>query len=138
MNLRTITNHHKDMDVWDIDPSPDRGPFVVVQEGCAPGDVTAKSKVFALRRDGTWADAAYYLAGEGTGSFEEIMFLTTAEVMELLQRLAPNPSVANVTASEEQILEWHRANPQLEPGLNGLRQWATDFRRRMIEHPSKQ
>lgn len=133
MSLRTITNHYHDFEVVDLDPSRDRGPFVVVQEGCAPGEMTATSKVFVLRRDGSWADAAYYLAGKGRTQLTEIMFEDTREVMKLLQQLAPRPVVANVAASRQEIEEWHRANPQIEPGLNGLRLWAVEFRRRQRE-----
>jgi hypothetical protein len=130
MSLRTITNHHNDLEVLDLDPSRDRGPFVVVQEGCAPGDMTASSRVFVLRREGSWADAAYYLAGKGRSHLDEIMFEDTREVMELLQRLEPRPVMADAAASKQEIEDWHRANPHVEPGLNGLRLWAIEFRRK--------
>lgn len=133
MNLRTITNHYGDFHVLDLDPSAARGPFAVAQEGCAPGDDTARVKVFVLRRDGLWADVAYYLAGGGREKLEEILFLNTSDVMRLLQRLDGRPKVAEVTATEEEILAWHRANPQIEPGLKGLLRWASEFRRRSLQ-----
>lgn len=133
MSLRTITNHHQDVEVLDLDPSRARGPFVIIQEGCAPGAMTTSSTVFVMRRDGSWADVAYYLAGKGRSHLEEILFPGTADVMGLLQRLDPRPVVANVAASRKEIEDWHRANPQIEPGLSGLRRWAEDFRRKQIE-----
>ena len=135
MTLRTITNHQNDFTVWDLDPSRARGPFVIVQEGCAPRDETAKVRLFVMRRDGVWVDVAYYLAGEGQKKLDQILFLTTADVMSLLQGIGSKPKVADLSASQEQIHAWHLAHPQFQPGLAGLRQWATDFRQRKMAQP---
>jgi hypothetical protein len=82
-----------------------------------------------LRRDGIWVDATYYLAGQGRERIEEIVYLTTGDVMSLLGGLPPAPQVAGLQASPEELLAWHAANPRVEPGLTGLLQWATEFRR---------
>lgn len=131
--LRTITNHYLDVQVFDTDPSAARGPFVVVQEGCAPGDDTATEKIFVLKHDGAWADVTYYLAGGGKGHIGEIVFSTMGEVMERLGNMAHKVKVSPERASEEEIAFWKAEHPNVSADLEGLKRWAWEFRRKAAE-----
>lgn len=130
-NFRKITNHHLDVQVFDVDPSAARGPFVVVQEGCAPDDDTATIKIFILQQDGFWADIAYYLAGAGKNGIDQIVFPSMSAVMGLLYRMDSKVRIAPFSASPLEIAAWHLAHPGVGPGLEGLKRWASDFRREL-------
>lgn len=129
-SLHTLTNNYLDVEVWDIDPTQGRGPFIVVQAGCAPGDERAQEKFFLLRRDGQWVDVAYYLTHSEPSGLDEAVFDTTSEVMQVLGDLGHLAKVFRAEISQEQLLAWYRANPGVSPGLPGLQKWVAGYRER--------
>jgi hypothetical protein len=131
--LKTITNHYLDVQVFDADPSKARGPFVIVQEGCAPGDDTCTPKIFVLRHDGAWTDVGYYLAGSGRKHLEEIAFPSMSEVMHLLATIDSTVRVSPHCADREQLASWHAAHPEITADFEGLKRWAAEFRRKALE-----
>ncbi|HWH71672.1 MAG TPA: hypothetical protein VNT26_20025 [Candidatus Sulfotelmatobacter sp.] len=132
--LRTITNSYLDVQVWDLDPSEARGPFIVVQGGCAPGDERAEDRFFVLRRDGCWVDITYYLVNSKPEALDEAVFDTTGEIIQLLEGLGGRPQVADLKASDEELRAWHQAHPHVVPGLPGIRRWVADYQQRRHSH----
>src|SRR4051812_16601918 len=53
---RTLTNSHQDCQLIKLDAREPRSPLVVAQEGCAPNDALARTRLFYLQRDGQWID----------------------------------------------------------------------------------
>jgi hypothetical protein len=134
--LQTITNSHLDVQIWDLDPSERRGPFVVVQAGCAPGDETVQDRFYLLRRDGVWVDISYYLVHPRPEAMDEAVFDSAAEIIQLVEGLPARPRVADLKASKEALQAWHRAEPQVQPGLPGLRRWVAEYRQRRLRRTS--
>lgn len=130
--LRTITNHYLDFEVFDADPSAARGPFVIIQEGCAPNDDTATCKIFVLQHDGSWADIGYYLAGSGRQHLEEIAFPSMSEVMQLLASIDSTVRVSAHAPAPEELAAWHAAHPEVTNDLEGLKRWAREYRRKAM------
>jgi hypothetical protein len=132
-NLRTITNDYRDCQVWDLDSSErGRGPFAVCQLGIAPGDDSARERLFVLRRDGLWVDLNYYLSLNQPAALDEAVFDTTQAIIELLRGLDAKARVANAEVSEAGLRAWSDRNPSVQPGLPGLRAWVEGYRAR---HP---
>lgn len=61
--MSEINNHHRALNVVDLNPSLSRrGLFLVTQVGVAPDDLTCRERMSVLRRDGCWVDLAVYLS----------------------------------------------------------------------------
>ncbi|MEN9575462.1 MAG: hypothetical protein RL514_3317 [Verrucomicrobiota bacterium] len=63
---RTITNSYQDFQLLELSKllhrTEGRGPFMVVQEGCAPDDSSSRNCSFVLTHRGTWLHYYLYLA----------------------------------------------------------------------------
>ncbi len=63
---RTITNSYQDFQLLELSKllhrTEGRGPFMVVQEGCAPDDSSSRHCSFVLTHRGTWLHYYLYLA----------------------------------------------------------------------------
>lgn len=63
---RTITNSYQDFQLLEMSKllhrTEGRGPFMVVQEGCAPDDSSSRHCSFVLTHRGTWLHYYLYLA----------------------------------------------------------------------------
>ncbi|MBN9691047.1 MAG: hypothetical protein J0M24_12495 [Verrucomicrobia bacterium] len=129
---RTLTNHFQDVELWNINPDAtieDRGPFLVVQIGVAPGDDRQEEKLFALRPDGNWADLMYYFSLGKPDALDPVVFESSQAVMQLLDQLGSKAKVDPVTVSAEQLRAW------LDRTQGGnlkerLRSWLQQYRNR--------
>ena len=72
--MKILTNNVADCQLLNLETGQNRrGPYVLRQDGVAPGSMHVKTHRFLLRRDGTWVNslAVYVLPeaeGKGVGS----------------------------------------------------------------------
>jgi hypothetical protein len=91
--MPTLTNNFARCEMLNLGYGPGgRGPFVVRQDGSAPGSMTLKQDRFLLRKDGTWVlSLAVYALPESEK--EQFLYSTTADVIKMLDGLGGTPVV---------------------------------------------
>ena len=97
-NLRNITNHFLDtrlvsLSSWReasrIEPRDRGGPYVVLQEGYDPNDMTMVGKEFILGRSGKWLALEHFYRLPVPERREEFVFGRAADVMQMMSELPP-------------------------------------------------
>ena len=100
--LHNITNSFLDVRLaslasWkranEISPRDHGGPYVVMQEGYDPQDLTMTPDEFVLGRSGKWLSLAYFYRMPVPERRAEFVFGTAAEVMQMMSDL---PSEAQI------------------------------------------
>jgi hypothetical protein len=91
--MATITNNFRNCELLNLGYGPKgRGPFVVRQEGSAPGSMTLRQDRFLLRKDGTWVlNLAVFALPEKEK--EQFLYATSTEVLNVLDGLTGTPLV---------------------------------------------
>jgi hypothetical protein len=96
LNLRNITNSFRDVRLvslasWrqanEITPRDRGGPYVVLQEGFDPEDMTMTPDEFVLGRSGKWLSLGYFYKMSIPERRSEFVFGTAAEVMQMMEHL---------------------------------------------------
>ena len=96
LNLRNITNSFRDVRLvslasWrqanEITPRDRGGPYVVLQEGFDPEDMTMTPDEFVLGRSGKWLSLGYFYKMSIPERRSEFVFGTAAEVMQMMEQL---------------------------------------------------
>src|SRR6185436_5455492 len=77
------------------------GPYVVLQEGYDPEDLTMTPGEFVLGRSGKWLSLAYFFRMPVPDRRTEFVFGTAAEVMQLMSNLPSKAQVMRHGAPEE-------------------------------------
>src|SRR5687767_11521534 len=102
VHLRNITNNFLDAHLislksWraanEIQPRDKGGPYVVLQEGYDPEDLTVTPDEFVLGRSGKWLSLAHFFRMSVPERRAEFVFGTAAEVMQMMSDL---PSKAQI------------------------------------------
>ena len=100
---RTITNNYQDFQLLELSKllhTEGRGPFMVVQEGCAPDDSSSRHCSFVLTHRGTWLHYYLYLALP-----EEVrrvaMFDTVADVFARAETMPARVKVEDAMSLQE-------------------------------------
>jgi len=102
VHLRSITNSFLDVRLaslagWrqanEIVPRDRGGPYVVLQEGYDPEDLTMAADEFVLGRSGKWLSIAYFYQMPVAERRAEFVFGTVGEVMQMMSDL---PSKAQI------------------------------------------
>jgi len=92
-NLRNITNSFRDVRLvslasWraasEIMPRDRGGPYVVLQDGFDPEDMTLTADEFVLGRSGKWLSLSYFYQMSVPERRAEYVFGTAAEVMKMM------------------------------------------------------
>jgi xanthine/CO dehydrogenase XdhC/CoxF family maturation factor len=100
--LRNITNHFQDvrlasLSTWkrahEITPRDSGGPYVVLQQGYDPEDMTMTPDEFVLGRSGKWLSLGHFFKMPIPDRRDEYIFGTAAEVMQMMSNL---PSKAQI------------------------------------------
>ena len=96
INLRNITNSFQDVRLvslasWrqanEIMPRDRGGPYVVLQEGFDPEDMTMAPDEFVLGRSGKWLSLGHFFQMPVPDRRAEFVFGTAAEVMQMMNDL---------------------------------------------------
>jgi hypothetical protein len=102
INLRNITNSFQDVRLmslasWrqaaEITPRDRGGPYVVLQEGFDPEDLTMTPDEFVLGRSGKWLSLSYFYKMDVPERRAEYVFGTAAEVMQMMGDLPSKASL---------------------------------------------
>lgn len=99
LNLRQLV-HHVD----------GRGPFMVTQDGCDPGDQKMRECSFVLTKRGTWLHFYLYLALPETVRQKCALFETVAEALSCADSLPPEV-VVETAASLQEMLQQCQVEP---------------------------
>jgi len=89
---RLLTNDYRDCKLVKLDPDDPKTPFVVMQEGYAPGDPTGRMRLFYLQRDGFWIDEIAR-STRPDAEIEDVVFETSGEAIRLLSSLLGKPLI---------------------------------------------
>jgi hypothetical protein len=107
--LRTITNHFQDVRLvslrtWkkaaEINPKDHGGPYVALQEGFSPEDLTLTAEEFILGRSGKWLSLGHFFRLPVADRQAEFVFGTAAEVMQMMSNLPSKPVMFGKLAEE--------------------------------------
>lgn len=109
VNLRNITNSFLDVRLislatWrqaaEIMPRDKGGPYVVLQEGFDPRDLTATTSEFVLGRSGKWLALSQFYRLPVPERRAEFVFGTAAEVMQMMSDLPSKVQMLDEAATE--------------------------------------
>ncbi len=110
INLRSITNSFLDIRLaslasWrranEINPHDRGGPYVVMQEGYDPEDLTMSGDEFVLGRSGKWLSLAHFYHMPVPERRAEFVFGTAAEVMQMMSTLPSKAEIIRPGAAPE-------------------------------------
>ena len=134
--LRTITNHYRDAQVLNLGSGSARGPFLVTQSGVAPNDGKARQRMFVLRPDGKWVDFNCYACQDRPEVMDELVFNTSAEVMQVLARLSGQPEVVDLPIDEAGLKAWSLRQTSGDL-VQAARAWAQQYQERHLQKQKK-
>jgi hypothetical protein len=91
--MAALTNNYNHCQLLNLGYGPKgRGPFVVRQQGSAPGSMTFSDETFLLRKDGAWViNLAVFALPEKDK--EQFIYQTSGEAMQLMSDLVGEPVV---------------------------------------------
>jgi hypothetical protein len=127
--MRTITNNYRDAQILNLGSGGEGGPYLVTQTGVAPSDPMPKTRMFVLRPDGYWVDFNAYACQGKHEAMDEIVFSTTAEVMEVFGKLFGQPRVLDLPVDETGLKAWIERQKSGNP-LEAAREWAVGYQER--------
>jgi hypothetical protein len=112
-----ITNRHQDFRILNlcrlVHHVEGRGPFMVTQDGCDPGDPTMRECSFVLTHRGTWLHFYLYLALPDAVRQRCAQFETVAEALQRADSL-PSTVIVESAASLQEMLEQCGFEPAME------------------------
>ena len=123
---RRLTNDPRECQLLKLDANDPTSPLVVAQEAYAPADVTFRTRVFYLQRDGVWIDE---IARSTVVQHElaHIIFDTAADALQLLGSLTGDPVIRELAVTEADI-QSYIARVQSAPVEELLRQLLARYR----------
>jgi|SRR5687767_2470234 len=110
VNLRNITNSFQDVRLvslssWrqanEIMPRDRGGPYVVMQEGFDPEDMTMTADEFVLGRSGKWLSLSYFYKMSVPERRNEFVFGTAAEVMQIMEQLPSKVALLRPSSKDQ-------------------------------------
>jgi len=127
--MHAITNNYRDAHILNLGSGGERGPYLVTQTGVSPSDPLPKERMFVLRPDGRWVDFNAYACEDKPEAMDEIVFSTTAEVMEIFGKLLGRPQVLDLPIDEAGRKAWIERQNTGNP-LEAARAWAAGYQER--------
>ena len=110
INLHNITNNFQAVRLvslasWrqaaEFSPRDHNGPYVVLQEGYDPEDLTMTADEFILGRSGKWLSLSYFYRMSVPERRAEFVFGTVAEVMQMMGNLPSKVQIIRPGAPAE-------------------------------------
>ncbi|MHC1764520.1 MAG: hypothetical protein AB9869_09455 [Verrucomicrobiia bacterium] len=114
VNLRNITNSFQDVRLvslasWrqaaEITPRDRGGPYIVLQEGFDPEDLTGTPGEFVLGKSGKWLSLSHFYRLPVPERRAEFIFGTAAEVMQMMSGLSGKVKMLGRTGTEPEAAE---------------------------------
>jgi hypothetical protein len=99
---RVLTNDYRECKLIKLDPDDPGSPFVVAQEGYAPGDRSCRMRLFYLQRDGQWIDEICRSTRPDSEA-GDIVYETSAEAVQMLRSLLGTPFVRELPVTDADI-----------------------------------
>ena len=127
--MHTITNNYRDAHILNLGSGGQTGPYLVTQTGVAPTDVLPKERMFVLRPDGRWVDFNAYACQGKPEAMDEIVFSSTAQIMEMFGKLLGRPQVLALPVDDAGLQAWIERQKAGNP-LEAARAWAVGYRER--------
>ncbi|RYD50357.1 MAG: hypothetical protein EOP83_24060 [Verrucomicrobiaceae bacterium] len=96
----------------EVEPRDTHGPYVILQTGYIPGDLTMKGADYLLGRSGLWLAFHWFIRMPVPDRRAEFVFGTVNEVMTLLQDLTGSVQVMTPDGIIHDAMpdeEWHQA-----------------------------
>jgi hypothetical protein len=134
--LHTITNNYRDAHILNLGSSGERGPYLVTQTGVSTKDPLPKERMFVLRPDGRWVDFNAYACQGKPEAIDEIVFSTTAEVMETFGKLMGRPQVLDLPVDEAGLKAWIERQKDGNT-LEAARAWTVGYKERRRKQKKK-
>ena len=134
--LQTITNDFRAVRLMDLGSGSTRGPFLVTQLGVAPNDAMPRERMFVLRPDGKWVDFNCYACQGRPEVMDELVFNTTAQVMQTMARLTGKPEVVDLPIDEAGLKEWSSRQKSGDL-VQAAQAWAQQYKERQLEKKKK-
>ena len=134
--MRTITNDYRDAQILNLGSGGERGPYLVTQTGVAPSDPMPKTRMFVLRPDGRWVDFNAYACQGKPEAIDEIVFSTTAQIMEAFGKLFGQPRVLDLPINEDGLKAWIERQEHADP-VEAARAWAKEYKVRRRKDPGR-
>jgi hypothetical protein len=125
--MRTITNNYRDAQILNLGSGGESGPYLVTQTGVSPRAQIPKTHMYVLRPDGRWVDFNAYACQGKPEAIDEIVFSTTAEVMETFAKLFGRPQVLDLPVDEAGLKAWIERQKSGNP-LEAAREWAKEYK----------
>src|ERR1700693_5933127 len=98
--MHTITNNYRDAQILNLGSGGERGPYLVTQTGVSPKDPLPEERMVVLRPHGRWVVLNADACQGKPEVIDEIVFSTTAEVMETFGKLFGRPQVLDLPVDE--------------------------------------
>jgi hypothetical protein len=127
--MHTITNNYRDAHILNLGSGGERGPYLVTQTGVSSSDPLSKERMFVLRPDGHWVDFNAYACQGKPEAMDEIVFSSTAEIMETFGKLFGRPQVLDLPVDEAGLKAWIERQKSGNP-LEAAREWAVGYKER--------
>jgi hypothetical protein len=127
--MRYITNSYRDSQILNLGSGGLTGPYLVTQTGVSPKAEIPKTQLFVLRPDGCWADFNAYACQGKPEVMDEIVFTSTAQVMETFGRLTGRPRFADLPVDEQGLKTWIEKQEGRNP-LESAQAWAVNYHER--------
>ncbi len=102
MPKRYLTNNYKDCQIIKLDRREPQSPVVVAQEGCAPDDPLARTRLFYLQRDGRWINEIAQ-STRPDNEAGDIVFESPGDALQLLSGLFGKPVVRDLPVSDADV-----------------------------------
>jgi len=134
--MRTITNDYRDTQILNLGSGGERGPYLVTQTGVAPRAALPKTHLFVLRPDGKWVDLNCYVCQGRPEVIDELVFNSTAEVMQTLAGLTGKPEVVDLPIDEAGLKAWI-ARQTSGDLVQAARAWAQQYQERRRQQKKK-
>ena len=130
INLRNITNSFQDARLcslasWrqanEIVPRDRGGPYIVLQEGYDPEDLTMTADEFILGRSGKWMSLSFFYRMPVPDRRAEFVFGTAAEVMKMMSDLPSKATVMRPSGMTEAAPSTAETNDEMAAAIQAAK-----------------
>src|SRR4051812_36205653 len=127
--MRYITNNYRDSQILNLGTGGLVGPYLVMQTGVSPNAEIPKTHLFVLRPDGCWVDFNAYASQGKPEVMDEIVFTSTAQVMETFGRITGRPRIGDLPIDQAGLESWVKRQEGRNP-LEAAQEWAVNYHER--------